>query len=50
MLEMNEVQSAGSNFGMEVVTLEITKTEDIDPASRHSRAVWMGFMFALIRS
>jgi ABC-type uncharacterized transport system substrate-binding protein len=31
MLEMKEVQSAGSNFGMEVITLEITKTENIDP-------------------
>jgi ABC-type uncharacterized transport system substrate-binding protein len=26
-----EVQSAGSNFGMEVIILEITKTENIDP-------------------
>jgi ABC-type uncharacterized transport system substrate-binding protein len=31
VLEMNEVQSAGSRFGMDVAKLEITKTEDIIP-------------------
>ena len=31
ILEMNEVQSAGSRFGMDVAKLEITKTEEIIP-------------------
>ena len=50
VLEMNEVQSAGSRFGMDVAKLEITKTEDIIPGIDYLGAVSMGFMFAPIRS
>jgi putative ABC transport system substrate-binding protein len=43
VLEMNEVQSAGSRFGMDVAKLEITKTADIIPGIESLRGRIDGF-------
>jgi putative ABC transport system substrate-binding protein len=44
VLEMSEVRDAGRKLGLEVVPLEVQRTEDIAPAWRQSKAMSMHCM------
>jgi putative ABC transport system substrate-binding protein len=50
LLDMREVQTTARPLGLEVVTSEIRRGEDIAPPSRHSRAARMHFMSVSTRS
>jgi putative ABC transport system substrate-binding protein len=44
VLEMTEARTAANTFGLEVITSEIRRAEDIVPAFEALRAAWMPFM------